>query len=367
MYGRKLAKEPSKPSHEKKIEKSLHSGIGSKSLAFAFEKIVRMNSFFTGSEAGQNRPSQLASPSCSVRLSHVFSQYYRLGGVHARLRLHHQFDRSLGIDSSFLITQETQNRPQEEPRIYFLGLNGRSTIRLMRRRFQIAIERTKPEVAIYHYGGGDPALLTDLDGASRRILDLTCNFPNLDSWLQPCARLFDGILSVSQSACKIAQKVLPNWDRSRIQWWPQPILPPSNLARSSKPPKPLVLGYAGRIIRPQKRVERIPQICRLLDKRQTSYRFEFLGDGAERPALERALPQRPQFLFRGIRQGNDYWQILANRDVILLTSDHEGVPRVILEGMSLGVLPIVPKIDAEADRYAQSIDSRKHKRRRRRD
>ena len=87
-------------------------------------------------------------------------------------------------------------------------------------------------------------------------------------------------------------------------------------------------------------------------------RFEFLGDGAERPALERALPQRPQFLFHGIRQGNDYWQILANWAVILLTSDHESVPRVILEGMHRGVLPIVPKIDAEADRYAQSIDSR---------
>ena len=101
-------------------------------------------------------------------------------------------------------------------------------------------------------------------------------------------------------------------------------------------------------------MERIPQICRLLDKQQTPYRFEFLG--AERPALERTLPQRPQFLFHGIRQGNDYWQILANWDVILLTSDHEGVPRVILEGMHLGVLPIAPKIDAEADRYAQSID-----------
>ncbi len=208
----------------------------------------------------------------------------------------------LGIDSSFLITQETQNYPQEEPRIYFLGLNDRSTIRLMRRRFQIAIERTKPEITIYHYGGGDPALLADLDGTSRRILDLTCNFPNLDSWLQPRAHLFDGILSVSQSACKIAQKALPNWDSRRIQWWPQPIMPPSNLPRSPKPPKPLVLGYTGRIIRSQKRVERIPQICRLLDKRQTPYRFEFLGDGAERPALERALPQRPQFLFHGIRQ-----------------------------------------------------------------
>lgn len=247
---------PSKTSEAmEKSKKRLHFRIGYKSLAFASDKIMRTNSFFSGSEVSQDWPSQLAIPSRSVRLSHVFSQYYRLGGVHAHLRLHHQFDRSLGIDSSFLITQETQNRPQEEPRIYFLGLNDRSTIRLMRRRFQIAIERTKPEVAIYHYGGGDPALLTDLDGASRRILDLTCNFPNLDSWLQPRARLFDGILSVSQSACKIAQKALPNWDSRRIQWWPQPIMLPSNLARSSKPPKPLVPGYAKRIIRPQKRVE----------------------------------------------------------------------------------------------------------------
>lgn len=83
---------------------------------------------------------------------------------------------------------------------------------------------------------------------------------------------------------------------------------------------------------PTKTSRRIPQICRLLDERQTPCRFET------------GLAAVPQFLFHSIRQGDDCWRILAGWDVILLASDHEGISKVILKGMILGVLPVVPKI-----------------------
>ena len=292
-----------------------------------------------------------------IRVSHIFMSYFRLGGVHSRLRLHHQVDRSLGIDSSFVITSEMQERPQKEPRIYFLGTDGDSTIRLLRHRFKVALDRTRPEVMIYHFGGEDLAHLVDCDVDSRCILDLTMNSPDLGPWLEANGHLFDGVLSVSQSACEIARVALPHLAPSRIRWWPQPIYPPlDRLSAKSRSGQPLVIGYAGRMVRSAKRVDRIPRICRLLDERNVPYRFEFLGDGPERAQLERQLGGSPKFVFHGIREGEDYWRITTGWDVSLLVSDFEGGPLTILEGMGCGVIPVVPRIQSQSSAYADLID-----------
>jgi glycosyltransferase involved in cell wall biosynthesis len=102
---------------------------------------------------------------------------------------------------------------------------------------------------------------------------------------------------------------------------------------------------------PVKRVDRFLRIVALLSSRVPELRALVVGDGPEQKALADLardlglLPGTVEFLGRR----NDVPAILVAADALLVTSDHEGFPNVILEAMAAG-RPVVtsPAGDAPA-------------------
>jgi glycosyltransferase involved in cell wall biosynthesis len=102
-----------------------------------------------------------------------------------------------------------------------------------------------------------------------------------------------------------------------------------------------VLGV-GRLA-PQKRFDRFLRVLGLLKQRcEIPFKAVIVGDGPLRPELERMA--RDARLYPGTLEFcgcvSNVQAIYQNADILLLTSDHEGTPNVVMEAMACG-LPVV--------------------------
>jgi glycosyltransferase involved in cell wall biosynthesis len=108
-----------------------------------------------------------------------------------------------------------------------------------------------------------------------------------------------------------------------------------------------VVTYIGRFA-PEKHPELVVAIADLLVRRQQLSRVHFVlaGDGPLRPQIERAIRQSPLLERRVHLTGyiRDPKTLMQDSDVLVLTSEAEGLPLVVLEAMSLGVPAIAPAV-----------------------
>lgn len=291
--------------------------------------------------------------SSSISIAHIFEQFYNLGGVHMRLRKHFEGDRQFGMDSRFVILWERQQYPQAEPRIYFMGSRKRDLIRLVRKRFAVAIERSRPSVAVYHTLDDK---LFDLDMVDRRIFFLNNQWNEMGGYLEHMLPWADGCLSPSEPLCQLGRETWGEPGKSRVFFIPQPILPPAGLPEH--PPmgsRPLRLGVCGRLVKRQKQVELLPGLFAHLERAGIDFRVEFLGDGQDRAWLENALPDRTKYTFHGFKEGADYWSIVNGWDVLVSTTKYEAGPITVLEAMSVGVIPVFPDIPCQGQVYIRKL------------
>lgn len=97
-----------------------------------------------------------------------------------------------------------------------------------------------------------------------------------------------------------------------------------------------IIGIVGHLIR-QKRPERALEVLQLLRESGSAAHLVIAGDGPLRPALERAavdLGVEARAHFIGHR--SDVEHVLAGIDVLILTSESEGVPGVLIEAQMAG-------------------------------
>ena len=288
----------------------------------------------------------------SIKLAHLFPTFRNLGGVESILRHHHAKDAGQGLDGQFVIYSE---HPQDAmDRVHFLGLGPTSSIADLRRAVGTVLRKFQPEVVLYH-GTWGMHYLAGVDQARRRLLILHSETPGLEAELTARAGWLDGVLGVSPPLAALARRCLPQLGENRIGLVPYPIAPPPNRSSPSPAGRPLVLGFCSRLVVEQKRVDRLPKLCRLLDARRVEYRLEFLGAGPEQAWLEAQFPDRSKFVFHGRKQGDAYWEVLRTWDAIVFVSDYEGTPIALLEAASMGVVPVFPKIGSGGDQYAAEI------------
>ena len=69
-------------------------------------------------------------------------------------------------------------------------------------------------------------------------------------------------------------------------------------------------------------------------------KFELLWFGDCKPSIRKAISLHNNIQLRGRVDRNEFLDALASSDVILLPSRYEGCPMVLMEAMSLGVVPI---------------------------
>lgn len=98
--------------------------------------------------------------------------------------------------------------------------------------------------------------------------------------------------------------------------------------------------YVGRIDYNQKRVYRVIEVWKLLEKKYPDWKLIIIGDGEEKSKLEEQSFQLglKRIVFEGFKNPLEYYKYAS---LLILTSEYEGFPLVIPEGMAWGVVPYV--------------------------
>jgi glycosyltransferase involved in cell wall biosynthesis len=284
-----------------------------------------------------------------LRILHCSATREDHGGIQSVLAYHHERDEALGFSSRFVSYFDREARWPGD--CVSLAGHGWETVRSLRHRFAAAMTLPLVDVAVYHDGWGLD-WFAPLDAAARRVVLLHTEQPNTDALLRRYAPYVDGFFSVSQTLADRARRVLPDFPAERIHALPLFVDPPAWLAeaapRIATSGHTLRLGYAGRLRREHKRLDRLPELIAALDQRGLDYVFEVLGDGPLEATLRRQLESHPRVKFLGWREGNTYWQAILGWDALVLLSDFEGFSRVTMEAMMGGVIPVHPEFSPAA-------------------
>lgn len=119
---------------------------------------------------------------------------------------------------------------------------------------------------------------------------------------------------------------------------------------------PLGIVFVGNL-NPNKGVLRAVEIVRLLRASGVVVKFEVVGDGMERPALERKIIEYGMtgtVTLHGWLPRTALGEIYARNHLFLMTSQTEGWPKVLSEAMAYGVVPIASAISCIPD-YLQKF------------
>lgn len=100
------------------------------------------------------------------------------------------------------------------------------------------------------------------------------------------------------------------------------------------------LIYIGRLDSTQKCTNRIIEVWKFLEHINPEWRLTIVGDGNEKDNLEYLISKMDlkNVSMEGFQNPRPYYE---RASILLLTSDFEGFPLVLVEGMSFGVVPVV--------------------------
>ncbi len=112
------------------------------------------------------------------------------------------------------------------------------------------------------------------------------------------------------------------------------------------PVEGLVVTFAGRLV-PIKRPERVVELARNLAASHGHVRFVVAGDGELRAKLEATAPANVTFL----GMCTDMTVVLRASDLVVLTSDNEGMPVALIEAATHGV----PAVSTDAGSVRQVV------------
>jgi glycosyltransferase involved in cell wall biosynthesis len=105
------------------------------------------------------------------------------------------------------------------------------------------------------------------------------------------------------------------------------------------PPAVPLIAYVGK----NSRVKNVPRAVEVVRRARTAHRnlqVVFVGGGLDEQARETLAPDLPPAQVRLLGPRRDVPSILAASDALLLTSDSEGCPNVVIEALALGT-PVV--------------------------
>lgn len=98
--------------------------------------------------------------------------------------------------------------------------------------------------------------------------------------------------------------------------------------------------YVGRINHYQKRISRVIETWALIEDKYPEWCLKIVGDGEDKSAVEDLCTMLglQRVYFEGFQQPIEYYK---RASILMLTSEYEGFGLVLVEGMSLGVIPVV--------------------------
>lgn len=189
--------------------------------------------------------------------------------------------------------------------------------------------------------GPFPALVRTIHGADEHATSRMWSRRRLAQVAERLAdRAFDARVAVSEELAGRLRAASPGKRFATIHNGIRPA--PTGALRSS-PNACRVIGFAGRLT-PVKRVDLILDTAHhLMQQHEADIRFEIAGDGPLRDTLvarSESMGLTGMVHFLGFMP--DIWSALRRWDVLILASDHEGLPMICLESLAAGV-PIVAR------------------------
>lgn len=161
-------------------------------------------------------------------------------------------------------------------------------------------------------------------------------------WIENYHQVMDCIVTVSQRNCDLVRQKFGDALNVRCieMGFPLPAYFPRNLTTSSEP---LRILYLGRLEDHAKRVRLFPSIFKHLKKLNIPFVWTIAGTGPELEFLKIAMAEqndRQKVIFKGLVPYDSVPALLAENDVLLLTSDTETFSLSLHEGMAAGLVPV---------------------------
>jgi glycosyltransferase involved in cell wall biosynthesis len=119
----------------------------------------------------------------------------------------------------------------------------------------------------------------------------------------------------------------------------------------------LHIVYLGAISHIQKGVLHLPGIFKEVLKERINFHLEVVGDGPDLGRLRDALAREwsgAEIILHGALPRQRAMEILSHSDILIMPSHFEGLPLVLLEAMSLGVVPVVSRLPGCTDFVVQN-------------
>ena len=292
-----------------------------------------------------------------LKLLHVSPWVRTIGGVETLLAHHAREDPGHGFEAwQMALFDKTAVRPSEHYSTQ--AFSWKSTPHTMRRVMARTLADHAGSVVVWHNAWGVP-WFADVDASTRRIICLQDSVTHFGSLLPGLTGMVDGVTCLSESAARSVLDQWPGFPRERLAVMPLPIAPPAELSAVRALRREWIIGCAGRLVRAQKRWDRLVPFVKELRRLGLPCRLEVVGDGPLRQWLKWRLRHDSAIQFLGWQNPADYWRRLQTWDVSVSFTDHEGGPIVLLETMAAGVIPLYPAIGGSlGDDYAAQVDPR---------
>lgn len=138
-------------------------------------------------------------------------------------------------------------------------------------------------------------------------------------------------------------------DMPPVRWIPVPMMRLADQQSANVAPREGVL-FVGRIA-PEKALERWIQVAALVLAERPETRFLIVGDGPDRPALQRKAASLlgSSVIWRGRMASRDLPEVYRSARVLLMTSLHEGFGRVAAEALGCATPVVATNVGGLSD------------------
>jgi glycosyltransferase involved in cell wall biosynthesis len=261
-----------------------------------------------------------------------------------------------GRDTGWIVTGHTQREDAAwlgDRRFTILRL---PTTRLsdVRRRQKLFLGQLKPASPCIYLPNFDfdmACAIPALPAECRGVLIMHCDDPVYYEFVDRHGELFDAIVCVSTflaSTLKLKHPELAN----RVIHIPFGIKiqnHPPERKKDGNSSEILRVAYCGRLSFHQKRIQDLASIINRCHAGKLPVEFHIAGAGSDEEEFFESInePLAQGIVHRhGFLKNSEVLNLLEQSDVLLMTSDFEGLPVVLLEAMSRGCIPVVTRIQS---------------------
>lgn len=157
----------------------------------------------------------------------------------------------------------------------------------------------------------------------------------------------NAIVAVSKTIEVNLRNLYPEWNGKIIRI-PYGVPIPERLAKEPRSgTEPLHVVYSGRLSQSQKRIYDLAEVILACHFQKLPIRFSIAGMGADEIELRRRLEpclNEGNATILGMLSVERMNALFVEADVVILTSEYEGLPLILLEAMARGCVPVVSRI-----------------------